>query len=495
MKKIVVLILCINLVIINVNAETFYTDYKISEIDSEVLSEENDLTKVVQKDAYNNYKINEINLGYYEEGYNLENAYCDLNNFIIEKEVIKNSNSLNQLHYITNSIYQSTKGRYIRIRNFRTTGILKSIEFYYENEIINYNIIERNYVFGDIFNYDTSIVFDLYQSYSLDKLTIKFVFEQDAISQLIFTLDVYEKTYLNQGVPYTDYTISFQRVISPEIMYLNFVDSESFINLLKKTTWIYESEYRYFKSISYYLKINILYRYYTKNKEYLNIYTEEAIDGYNLDYSDHKNLYDYYYRDYIEVLDNIENKADLANFIVSTSLPIDDIKVLYNYNQDDKNDVTAIIKYKEYTFFKKIKFTENEEEIDISSQDDNSHLFTNIKAIDEEISNEVEIVESNNNEELENKTIVINNQEKQNNKNSSESKDNKIIENNFKQDEEIIINNQDEDELIASINNINYKNDIQPTKYSKYLLLVIILNIIIILLLIMCKYFKKIHKK
>ena len=278
-------------------------------------------------------------------------------------------------------------------------------------------------------------------------------------------------------------------------MYLNFVDSESFINLLKKTTWIYESEYRYFKSISYYLKINILYRYYTKNKEYLNIYTEEAIDGYNLDYSDHKNLYDYYYRDYIEVLDNIENKADLANFIVSTSLPIDDIKVLYNYNQDDKNDVTAIIKYKEYTFFKKIKFTENEEEIDISSQDDNSHLFTNIKAIDEEISNEVEIVESNNNEELENKTIVINNQEKQNNKNSSESKDNKIIENNFKQDEEIIINNQDEDELIASINNINYKNDIQPTKYSKYLLLVIILNIIIILLLIMCKYFKKIHKK
>jgi hypothetical protein len=489
MKKIILFIL-LNFLTMNVYAETFYTDYSLIESNSLQYNEDyatSDLYKIVKKLGYNNYKIIKTNEGYYQRGHAPSSLkYYDINDTI--EGIIYQKSPINgdYTQYRTNSIFKATAGRYIAFKDFASNGtpILNEITITYNDQKIDYTFIENNYTFGDTLEYENWIGIDLGAFYDLKYLKIKMTFTEETLSYIDFMLYVYHDEY-GTGNHFTYYDQSLLRYNSEETYYVDFIEPDLFQELLTKTYWIKSSDYANKHSVSYYKGIGTLYKYYTPVKEYLDIYTEEPIDGYLLDKSKSASIYDYYYRDYIEVKDNLETKSDIQNIIISSSIPVSDINVSLYINDKDNKEAIAVINYQKNTFFKKLTISNDEILEEVKNQIESG-----------EISNQVvstQIIENQTVDEItettpkENSTNPFKNKIKKDNntqtKLAKESIESSITEN---------ITNANE-----TTKKINYDNKCNTEKYQKYLYILIFTNLITLLLLvfIMCKYLKKIPKK
>jgi len=505
MKKLLLGLFLTFLFMIRVSAEIFYTNYELVESNSTIYQEESDLAKVVVKDAYNNYRKVKNYDGYYELGYAPAKSIRDIYDFKYGIRISKSPNEFNLPQYITNNMYKYNRGRYLDFSNFNAKGVLKLLEVYYDNNLIDYTFLKSDYNFEDALIYDNQFVIDLGTIYDLDKLVIKLEYEDESLSLFSFALDIFETNY-GFGTPYAYYSTKFLRNSEKEICYINFINNDEFSEFLTQSTWIKAKDYSTTKSVTYYKNPVTLYNFYTLKYEYLNVYSEEPIDGYLLDYNMHKKLYDYYYRDYIEVNDEINTQNDLENLIISSSASLDDINVAVYYNDVDKTKIVAIINYKEYTFFKKYKLVD---EKFISNEEGSIHEIPdeNKKKEIESINNDINL----NNDNNENKTFEIENI----NKNNNSETDSKVITKNIKK---TIIGNSSvkSSKNVTSIlqnakNKEEYKlfesgveqnssaleqSDIcENYKKMNYILITTNILFLILLILILCKCFENIHKK
>ena len=359
MRKIILSIICF--LSINVYAETFYTDYALIEENSEKYIEEyeiGELTKIERKIGYNNYEEIRKNENYYELDLAPSNLYSvDLDDYINKNIYAKEPFNITDEQYNTLRIRKYTSANSIALRSFISSGVLRSINVTYDGIPINYTITESNYDFKSQLLSNHMIVLNLGKKYSLDKLNIKLIFEDNTLNSINFMLNVYSGTYY-LGCSYVYYDNEVFRTNDTEIYNINFIDSTSFNKMLTNISWIRKNNYENTNSVNYYKKNVNLYKYYILDKNYLNIYTTEPLEGYKLDYNSNKYLYDYYKRDYIIVKDEIKNIDELNNIVLSSSIPLDKITIENKLNEDY---LTIIIKANNNIFFKKYPLITNDE--------------------------------------------------------------------------------------------------------------------------------------
>ena len=425
MKKIILIMIC--LISINVYAESFYTDYHLVKENEKIYFEDystNELKKLESKVVYNNYKEVISEEGYYElNSAPLNLIYSNLNDYIT-KDVYQNKFfNVNDDDYTTLKINNYSSVRFIQLRSFTGKGIIKSINIFYNNKEIKYSILETNYDFISNLQSSNKIVLDLNDMYELKNLKIIFNYERTNNNKNRFMLDIYSGSYIYYYANPKDYyqidILSTKDITSHQV---DFTNSEDFLILLSKMTWVKQSSYNTLMEMSYFKKSINLYKYYSLKKEYLNEYTSYPLDGYLLDFNNSINLYNYYERDYIEISDNLEDLDDLSSFIISTSIPLDHINLEIKSLEEE---LLLIIKTSTNTFYKKYPNPKNDnKEIDIEENN-----------ISEEINDNKEIdnIDSKDSTELEdNKNIQVKDNKDEVNKNQNETVEN-IIE------EEIII--------------------------------------------------------
>lgn len=506
----------------NVYAESFYTNYTlVSENNMEYDEEYNgdELKKIERKDGYNNYKEVRSSESYFEQGMEPTNfTNCDLNDYIIKDYYAKIPFIDNDYEYSTLLIREYTKSRFIVLRSFIGNSVLKNIEITYNGDLINYKIHQSNYNFKSALNTKSEIVIDLGTKYNLDGLELKLNFEDENLKSIGFMLDIYNSNSYYSTNPYIYYTNEFYRSGKNENYIINFLSKDKFRKLLKKLSWVKYRNYDTLTSVSYYHKLVKLYKYYMLEKEYLDIYTIEPLEGYQLDYNDKVNLYDYYKRDFIEVKDEIENKETIDDLIVSSSLTKD--KINLEIKDISAEEILVVIKVEGNTFFKKIK-------VNNKTNDETTEEKSNEEIIDNKDNKEIKIdlnenpIEKNNiNDGLGSEINPNNIQINDNNVSNQLSKSNElVIDNNisndetisFIEEEEIVIekdfspndeifvyeeitkeevnNEPKEDDTIALLTSNEDKSERIINKKSKF-------NIkILLIILIICVKFLTLYKK
>lgn len=465
MKRFILMIF-FSCLILNVKAETFYTNYDLIEEKSLIYKEEytkSELYKMERFDGYNNYKEYRVNEGYYR----IDNApyslkYRDSLDYIYQ-DVYKRSNPSNvNAQYRTNIIANMKSIRYIRFNDFHMPDtILKAIKVYYEDEELNYEYASNNYNFKDKLVQSNEITIDLGAFYDLEKIKIKMDLYTDKLSRKAFMINVRREAYY-RGVPYNAFENELFQSITEEEYIIDFKESNDFYSLLDKISWINKNNFSD-RGVSYYLDQVKLYKHYNLKRDYLNIYTMEKMNGYKLDYNDHKYLYDYYKRDYIDVLDEINNKDDLKNIIISSSINKNDINISFYFNDENPLKLVAVFTYQDYTFFKKYKL--------------NNDLMDKKEEIEKEIvkKEEKELQDNKTNNDV----IQISNKVNKVNKNVSK-KTRAITTTTMKK----------------TINKEIFYLENCKSNYKQYFYISIIINLllIIILFILMCKYLKNIRE-
>lgn len=244
MKRIFWVLFVFNFLIINVKGETFYTDYILNVSNSEVYDEtllNNELHRVVIKKGYNNYKQEIINKGYYELNKQpKEVKYQALDDYIY-KEVYSKKILNDTIQYQTNLINKFNEVRSIGIRCFVSKAIFRpeNITITYNDKVIAFTIYKSNYDYESIPDSYTRVELDLGKKYPLKDLRISIKFQDESLSYLAFMLDVYENLYYLTA-PYDYYTVHLYRSSPEEVININFVNKEDFLDLAKKMSWIRE---------------------------------------------------------------------------------------------------------------------------------------------------------------------------------------------------------------------------------------------------------------
>lgn len=348
MKKYLLLILSI--FYINVNADTYYTDYHLIESNSLTLKEEyldNELYKIESKEGFNNYQEVDTFLGYYTlDKPPIGFTYYDLNDYMELWNYAQTPFSKEDSIYNTNRIKRFTSAQSIQLRSFITNAYFRELKVYYQNKPINFTYTLNNYNGNEFLSSDNQIIIDLGMPYELDKLRIEILFYDNKLSSLQFMLNTYPERYI-LGTQYDYYDNNLYRNKYSERYIINFLDSNNFNNLLKKLSWIKPRQYDDIYSVPYYKSPYYKFSYHQVNRVYSNTYTDEPLEGYTLDYSNSKTIYDYYQRDYIDI--------DEDNNITS-SAPLEDIHTSTKGN-------LLIIEYDKFKFTKELKQEEAHEEV------------------------------------------------------------------------------------------------------------------------------------
>lgn len=340
--------LIISLLYLNVNAETFYTDYNLIESNTEKYHEEyfnNDLYKVDTKNGYNNYEEITTNIGFFPINTISNYTYYDLNDFQEISSYSKEPFSKEDKIHNTNRIKKYSSISNIQLRSFISNAYLRGLNIYYQNKPIEFSYTYNNYNTNDYLSSNHKITIDLKKSYNLEDLSIELVLYDNTMSRISFMLDVCPGK-CPPGNPYDYFDNELYRNKYTENYIIDFLDTNNFNNLLKDLSWIKSKDYASTYSVPYYKNSYYKYNYYLTSKKYLNIYTPEPLQGYKLDLNDQKDIYDYYKRDYITIDDIITN---LNNIKIDSSLPLNEITTTY-----DEGKELLSINYNDYTFYKKV---------------------------------------------------------------------------------------------------------------------------------------------
>lgn len=454
MKKIILVFLLVILPI-KVKAIDFYTNYELVKEAALEFLEETELLKREEFILYNNYKEEIINEDYYELGKNPNNApFIDKDDYVIINENYQENNLEGNEIYNLSKIYKNvlTKLRYIKIRMIDCpSAILKEINIYYEDILINYDFIDKEYDFNHVLSSNEELIIDLNKDYDVSKIKLELLFKDEKMNNIEYKLSVSQKGY-NFTYPTMYLTNKLTRFKEEEKVITEFLQEADFIEVLDDISWIKDKDITNF---NYYKLEKILYKYFNLNKVYLNQYTDVPLDNYKHDLLDKRIVYNYYQREKITLEDNI---TDLNTIIKNTTIKnYDHIKTDIIY-EDLYNGIIKIT-YKDNIFYHKF----NLPDWSLNEEDRFEDINKNNDVINEDI-NTGDIIDKK--EVLAFKEQVINNET---NKNMTTIKPN------------ISINYEDNNEVIDKKKSIN----------NNYIFLIIFILLAIILLI----FDKYIHKK
>ena len=470
MKKIFILFL-LGFMVINVHAETFYTNFKILDNDSKKCKDDfdNELCKKESKVVYNNYHEVIDKEGYYPLGENPSNlTYLDESDYIDDYVYDKDAHVSKENIYHTVKVEDIPFG-VISLKPINSNAYLFDYNFYYKDESIRRLTIKSTYSSSTKFTSNQNLVLGLLKGSTLKDFSIYFNFGKSDDSPISMEFFTYESMNdYNNNNPNNHFEVLLDEGRSAYYYKVNFTDNNSFTKLVNDIDFI---ENKDINEVSYYPKEAIKYRYYSLKREYLNEYTEDPISNYILDLNDSKTIYDYYARDYITVPDEID---DINSIYLDSSIPLDLITTDYN----DKTKILTI-KYQDNIFYKKINI--NKKEIDN-------------KIINSE--EEIKIVNDLSNNIQEKDSLIF----KSNRISKVKSLNNNLFANDVHNEDSPItnnLNNKINDELKNQTTDIvRIEKDIYHEKKNNnhYYIILTFFIFIIIFAIIMCKYLTTIHK-
>lgn len=341
MKKIILLIL-LNLLIIPVNAKTYYSSYSEYSNFTEEKMETNDLVDVQTKKVYHAY-TEEIS---YEYSKHNENGIKTGNTKLVigEKTNIKPENLFEESTIYT-YLKQSDKAIIKLKNNLNTSVYIKDMYINDESQDMSY-LLTSNYAFGLSYKKSSnSYKFNIETEYKSNyNITISLVFNNE--ERIIGTLTNDSESLL----------IEEDKIFYDDEEYKS-EDINSFVGKI-----INEEKY--------YILAYIYYEYMIINKNYLDLYLDEALE-YKLDYDDYKILYSYRTRDKIIIEDNIvidSKNINLMDYISASC----DVKFTsdINYSKNGKYTVNYITPFK--TIKKEITVDIKENYINLIKEQENA---------------------------------------------------------------------------------------------------------------------------
>ncbi|HPF83375.1 MAG TPA: hypothetical protein PLV83_04355 [Bacilli bacterium] len=429
MKKLI-FFLSLLLFSFRVNAMEYYSNYgEFSDYQKDVVVKD-DLTLVEKTKMYQLYKEN-ISYEYLENSLFKEtgNTKVEKTNWVDDisllekdKEVEKcyeySYNPIKEYNYIvfTNASDETFKISKLEFYDNKTNKVY----YTHENVILNPN---------DVFH------LDLDKKYSLDDTNLRINIVGYNSSRHIKTkiylaidYDIFDYgNYLTtlEGYDNVDYKIDDFR------KYKNIFDTTKTINdcfnKLRTNISEYNTKYR---------NIINLKEHEIINKEYIDEYAKKDTDIYKIDSSKYIYLYRYKKRDKVIISDDIvinSNDKNLKDFILYSSINIDDIKIIDNidYTKNGTYEVKYILPFKEVIKEVLVDIKDNEEELEnikdlkeeklevINTNNDLNNSINNdlndkeetIKEIAEELMNSSYIIDKKN---LEIKEVILE-EEKNNN--------------------------------------------------------------------------------
>lgn len=303
MKKIILMLAL--LVPINVFASVHYTEYEFKER-TDKMYEENEVLMRKEVKLYENVK-RIVSKNY------LEKAECKnmINHDDYKVKKFYSNYYLDGYDSIVNlkaSNYK--KVRYIFIYDYDIEPLIKDIEVY-----SNGMPIDKIYMAGvyDSFTgMSPYLIFDLGKLYEFESLSLNIIFDNVVLDDdLSFSLYFSDDRYV----------VPLENVFNTKI-WLNLGVSNQLVNIIEDNLYdeilnSLDFSVRDRNAINYFYKD--IYYYACMNEEVIRTgnFTEEANDGYELDYDNYKVVYDYYGRKKYETLDVIKSEDDFLNLVTS----------------------------------------------------------------------------------------------------------------------------------------------------------------------------------
>lgn len=307
MKKLMLVFLMLLLIPINCNAEILYTDYYLLEKDSNHYYEESDMIKRKETFKYLNFNYERD-----EEGYYLLNENPDSLPLIDKNDYIKKSNNdyfiVEDGPITEHLIKENINVKFIKINNFVTNQTkIKNISIYSGDELLFYNIYDKNFYYRNIIPSNGELIIDLRAFYSLNSLSLIIRFETLNLDEISYDIGV-----TNDLTNYQTFHNNVLRNNLNENHKLNFIDEDTIAEVT-------------------------LYKYYNLKRVDSNIYSEKPLLNFKHDLLKYKKTYTYYKRDKIEINDEILNINDpIIQYSSAEILSITNLDLFNNGNQEIK---------------------------------------------------------------------------------------------------------------------------------------------------------------
>jgi len=380
MKKLFLLFFGLILTV-NVSAKTYYSDYSEYKL-SDIKIEESDIVDTKVEVKYLMYKENKIETFY--------PSYIEINDMTKTNETkIETSDWLdekpNELigrNIIEKQFYEYQdikKIRYVKISNLINTKTnfdfaeliilngLEKIDYDIKSDYEDINKIKDSDLESYVtFSKDDEIIIDLKQGVYIHNLKLGFHVHIDYTSDIYFTIELFGEEFENV---YAERTI-FSPLNTLEDNHAMYLIDEAHFNLVNplyeekqlSEKYVISTKFRTINLITKYKTEDLYIKYEKIEKQYLDDYYLEPIEGYYLDLNTKKEFYYIRTRDKVEIKDNliIDNyDTKLEDFIISTT--VDNIKITsnMNYYKNGTYDINFILPFKTINEKLKVNIAEN----------------------------------------------------------------------------------------------------------------------------------------
>ncbi len=202
------------------------------------------------------------------------------------------------------------KVRYIFIYDYDIEPLIKDIEVYSNGKPIDK--IYMSGVFDSFTGMSPYLIFDLGRLYEFESLSLNIIFDNVVLDDdLSFSLYFSDDKYVVPLENVFNTRIWLNLGVSNQLVHI--IDDAMYDNILNSLDFPVRAR----NAINYFYKD--IYYYACMNEEYVRSgnFTEEANEGYELDYDNYKVVYDYYERKKYETLDVIKSDDDFFNLVTS----------------------------------------------------------------------------------------------------------------------------------------------------------------------------------
>jgi len=367
MKKIILFII-LSLLTINVNAKTYYSDYSEYKLVDEKV-EKSDVVDVKIEEKYLIYKENKTEAFY--------PGYMEIEDMVKTEEtkIVSSSwldekpNELIGRNIIEKQFYEYQNMKKIRYLKFEDLINSKSDFDFAELIVINgleqidYDIKSSNPTItnmkdGNLETYSTlskddEIIIDLKQDIDINNLKLGIHVHIDYTSDIYFTMELYGEEFEN--------VYAKRKIYSPvnvnEFSYPMYLIDKDHFNLENplydekqiSETKIRKTDFNIVNQITKYKTEDLYIKYEKIDKEYLDDYYLEPIEGYKLDLDSKKEFYYVRIRDKVEISDELiirNYDTKLEEFIIFTTINAIKITSNMNYYKNGTYDINFILPFK-----------------------------------------------------------------------------------------------------------------------------------------------------
>ena len=341
--KLIIISMCF--IRLNCYAEIFYGDYYLKEENISNYYEETDTLKREMNLFYNNYYED------YEEGYYSLTENPKYLNSIDENDYILKEVYFNKYEPGCEGPYTTFRLgdlsdfiRYIDFRYFgEDFGVIKEVRVFENDTELVTTMHNGNYSFGSNIYTTTRFVLDLGKNYDVRYLKIIISFLLEEPRNINFNLSFTKDLSIYIGGPIT--TLSGE--IEPNHL-IDFAEVE-------------EDKFGELKPwFNYYSCYKTLYKHYAFKKIYLDVYTKTPLETYKHDENDYKEMYTYYEREKIELIDEITDFSEKV--IISSTVPEEEIKLDYLESPVINEEKIKVTTSNDFSFIKKVKLNTKEKD-------------------------------------------------------------------------------------------------------------------------------------